>query len=642
MDISDVRRKFPQYEDIPDAALLAAVHRKFYSDIPQSEFMAKFKKSAPEPEAQTRTLAQDATRAAGLGVSDVVQGLAAIPNIVGDAANTAVNYGIRGINALGGNVPEFGLPSQALPRLLTSAGLPEPETGAEKFTSAVNKAVVGMGPLVKGAQMAGEGVKSAVPFVRSLVTNPVAEIVAAGAGAGASDITRQMGGGTAAQLIAGAVAPMGMTAAGEVARRGATAVNELRRPLTRGGAEQIAADVIGRTASKKDVALRNLAQHSALSKSGATVGVPGGAPTAAAVAGDYGLTQGQQLISRGAANPRFSERFAANNEARIRDLEKLRATDAMVEFYEKKRDDITATLRNATLSGRNVRGDVNVDAILDETFRTFRKEAAQGDDARRALDWIYGRLERAKAEGATSPADIYNGVHKDLNRLITKGVDSPDGRIRLAAGVATGIKTVIADEVEKVAPGFKNYLQHYSRLSRPIERLEVIRDKLGGDKLSKVTNALPQVTDSGASFSVSQNSMRKALEGIEKDTRLAPRQADILNRVLGDLNAETFAARGGKQPGSDTYQNMASANFMSRVFGDTLAQSGAAKVLQSPLNLINRPLESRISDIVTEAYLDPQLMERLLRKARTSRGSPDVSGLVGYGGAGLLGSVLAQ
>ena len=39
--IAEVRAKYPQYADMPDAALADALHKKFYSDIPRADFDAK-------------------------------------------------------------------------------------------------------------------------------------------------------------------------------------------------------------------------------------------------------------------------------------------------------------------------------------------------------------------------------------------------------------------------------------------------------------------------------------------------------------------------------------------------------------------------------------------------------------------------
>jgi len=39
--IAEIRQKYPQYSDMPDAALADALHGKFYSDMPKTDFYAK-------------------------------------------------------------------------------------------------------------------------------------------------------------------------------------------------------------------------------------------------------------------------------------------------------------------------------------------------------------------------------------------------------------------------------------------------------------------------------------------------------------------------------------------------------------------------------------------------------------------------
>lgn len=47
MDIKEIRAKYPQYGDISDGALVQALHKKFYSDIPYQDFEQKVFKTKP-------------------------------------------------------------------------------------------------------------------------------------------------------------------------------------------------------------------------------------------------------------------------------------------------------------------------------------------------------------------------------------------------------------------------------------------------------------------------------------------------------------------------------------------------------------------------------------------------------------------
>ena len=575
---------------------------------------------------QERGVVDSLKRAAGLTARYGVEGLASLPGLVLNPMTVAV-----------GQKPW----TQALSNTLTNIGLPEPESSGEKVSAEVSRGLAAGGPLVGLAMKAAAGARAVPGVVKVMAQAPTFEMLSQGIGGGAAQSVREAGGPEWAALGASVAAPMAVQGGVGAVKQGVKALNELRRPITKGGAEQVAADTLGRIVQDKARARTNLDDYLAKVKEGKQVGVPGSKPTAGAVAGDYGLVGGEQLISRGDANPLFANRRAENNAARLFDLEKLKATTAQVESLTAKRDTITAPLREAAFA--KAQAPVEFDRVRDVINRIRKTPEGGKQETARALDTLNDWIVARQAEGRTGARDAY-GLHQDINDLIRGKVQDEKGSIRLAAGMATEVKQALASEIEKVAPGFRKYLNTYSRLSRPIERLEIITDKLGGADLTKVTNAMPQVTADGAAYTLSQDKMRRALASINDNTRPAAAQSDVMGRVLGDLNAEAFASRGGKMPGSDTYQNIASANFVNRMLGDSIAQSGVGKLLTKSVGLPLKPFEQRINDMIVNAYLDPKEMARRLAKARTDRGATTLSGLLGSSGAtgvgGLLGGLM--
>jgi len=59
--IAEVRKQYPQYQDLSDDQLAGALHKKFYSDMPAEEFRAKIglKPPAPNRIAQAFDVASD-------------------------------------------------------------------------------------------------------------------------------------------------------------------------------------------------------------------------------------------------------------------------------------------------------------------------------------------------------------------------------------------------------------------------------------------------------------------------------------------------------------------------------------------------------------------------------------------------------
>ena len=572
-------------------------------------------------------------RGLGLGVRSVVQGPAKFAGLFVDPF----------VQAAGGRPT-----AQRVGDQLSRWGVPEPETNVEKLAGSVSEAVVGGAPITRAAQIAASGAQWVPQVVRQLAAAPGTEMASNAVGAGASELTRQAGAPPWAQAAAGAIAPLGVGAVNAVGGAVGRGANELRRPLTKAGAEQIAADSIGRMTSDKTSAIENLSQYAALKelerKSGKhLVGVPGSQPEAAAVAADYGLIGARRAVARGDAAPDFAAQAAKNNAARLDDLAKLGATEQQIAAYELRRDNVTKSLRDRAFE--KSRGPVDYAPVEARIHALAQTPQGGRQETGRALAILQKWVQDRKDAGRIRPEDAYE-LHKDINDLIRGRINDDKGVVRLSAGMATEVKQVLADVIEQQAPGFRKYLKTYDRLTKPIDRLQVITDKLGGQNLAKVTNAMPLVTPEGAGYALSQAKLRNAIPAIEAETRLAPRQSDILRRNLGELNADVMASRGGAQPGSDTYQNIAAANLVNRVLGRTLAEAGGSKLAQGPLNLLLRPLEARIQDIQAKAFQDPELMLELLKKARTQRESPTLAGLMDFSAprasGGLLGAFLAQ
>jgi len=147
-----------------------------------------------------------AVRGLGLGARNVAAGIASPVTMVGDALNTGVNLGIRGVNSLtGANIPTLKLPSQVTQNVLTAAGLPVAETPAERVAGDIQQ---GAASAITGAGLAGSAAKAvANPVARNALAqlgeNAVQQSVAGGTGAAAAGVTRELGGGPLAQLVAG-------------------------------------------------------------------------------------------------------------------------------------------------------------------------------------------------------------------------------------------------------------------------------------------------------------------------------------------------------------------------------------------------------------------------------------------------------
>lgn len=161
-------------------------------------------------------------RGLGLGGRAVVEGLAGIPDmIVAPAAGLAEALTGRNVQTT----------QQAVSGAMTSAGVPAPQTPAERIASAVQSgAASGLGGagLARGAANVLTG--GAREVARAMATGPGAQMLGgAGAGAGAQ---------TAAEMDAGPIVQIGAGLAGAMIGGGAA---NIRRPTVAATADDVAA-----------------------------------------------------------------------------------------------------------------------------------------------------------------------------------------------------------------------------------------------------------------------------------------------------------------------------------------------------------------------------------------------------------------
>lgn len=156
-------------------------------------------KSAMQSPEHHRSIGEQALRQLGLTGRYLVEGGTALPAMVGDAANAAVNLGIKGVNsATGSNIKPLGSVSGALQGGLDAAGLPNPETRGERIIGDISKAVASVPAGAAGAE--ASGVKALAPLTQKFGQQATA---AAGSGLGGSVAKEAAPDNTLVQILAG-------------------------------------------------------------------------------------------------------------------------------------------------------------------------------------------------------------------------------------------------------------------------------------------------------------------------------------------------------------------------------------------------------------------------------------------------------
>lgn len=157
-------------------------------------------------------------RDAGLSVRSGLEGIAGIPDFFGGPVRWALEKTV-------GPQTTF---TELADRLSDKIGLPEPETARERVMTDVNRALSGTVATMGAGGAAANLPGNAGLVGRFLASNPRLQVAGAAAGAGASGVTRESGGGTGAQIAAGLVGGLAPSVA-------TTAPQMVARGLVRGG-----------------------------------------------------------------------------------------------------------------------------------------------------------------------------------------------------------------------------------------------------------------------------------------------------------------------------------------------------------------------------------------------------------------------
>ena len=584
--------------------------------IAQSEQAPKEAPKAPE-----RGIGEEITRQVGLTARAIPGGVANILGIVGDPLNALVNQ------ILGTRLQTI---SGATENLMTQAGLPEPQTPAEKIVYDINRAAVGVGapaatvsraaripttaaPARVTQQEAGQIARErvAAPVERLFTENLGLQTTGAVGGSLASSLAAQAGVGPVGQVVAGlgggVLAPVSLQT---VAGRGATGAIETVRPFTEAGREVIAGNVLRQLAAEPESAAARAAEYRAR--------VPGYQPTTAQATRDVGLVSAEPVIRAMDTTGRFVAQQSGANQARMKILDVLAKDKTDLDAAIARRDEITTPVREnafnqSTVSPETFQSGValTVNKVIDDIL-----ESPAG---RRGTVIDVMKDAQADIARARTPAELYE-IRKDLRAaerglLDKSGRGGPSASAFSAANIQLNqVIKAVDDAIEAGAPGYKQYLDLYTKESRKIESI-----KAAQAFRQKVLTTTPDPIT--GDYLISQPAFTRAIREIEKGgfEGLTQTQIAVLRSVGKDLD-DGVLTRAGKMPGSDTFKNMSTANVIGgiigkQIFGET---SPFLQKVTAPLNWLYNGTDDRIRELLVDAMLDPKLASKLMSKATTT------------------------
>lgn len=607
-------------KNLSDADLKAVVEGRI-GDVSNAGLKILAGEEPAKAETPKRTTTEELTRQAGLTARAVPGGISSILGIVGDPLNALVNQ------ILGTKLQTI---SGATENLMTQAGLPVPETAVEKAIYEANKAMVGVGAPAATVQRVARAPQTFAPVrpsapevaqaARERVAAPIERIFtenlglqATGAvgGALATQLAAQAGAGPAMQIAAGLGGGVLAPASVQIPlSRGARGAVETVRPFTEAGREVIAGNVLRQLAAEPETAIARAAGYEPR--------VPGYTPTTAQATRDVGLVSAEPTIRAMDTTGRFMAQQSAANQARMTILDRMAKDQTDLQSAITKRDEVTSPLREQAFARSTVDPETFQSAIV-LTVNQKINDILQSPAGRRGT--VIDVMNDAKTDiaRARTPAELYE-IRKDL-RAAEQGLLDKSGRGGPSAGAykAANIQLnqvikAVDDAIESAAPGYKDYLNKYSKASKGIESMEsaqAFRTKV------LLTTPDPITGD----YLISQPAFTRAIREIERGgfEGLSTTQIATLKRVSKDLD-DGVLTRAGKMPGSDTFKNMSTANVIGgiigkQIFGET---SPFLQKVTAPLNWLYNGTDDRIRELLVDAMLDPKLASKLMSKATTA------------------------
>jgi hypothetical protein len=549
--------------------------------------------TSPRPEQMQIGNASDFGRQLGLTGRAALTGALAIPTMGADALTGLINV-LAGRQVMQPT-------SQGLQNLMTQIGVPTPQTPQERIVQDVTSAGFG----VAGPAAAARNMPSAVQefFTKSLGTQGAA----ATAGALASGAARESDVGPVGQTLGALMGSIGAGGAVGAAPILARTTKEVVRPFTQAGREVITGNVLRNLATDAEQAIK--------AGEAFTPKIGGYSPTTAQATRDIGLISAETPI-RGldVTGGKFGVQAAEANQARMTVLNRLAKDEDVLQSALKKRDEVTAPLREQAFANSTVDPDTFQSGIALTVNKTIDDILNSPVGKRQTVMSVLNDAKDDIARAST-PAELYE-IRKDLRAaaqgLLDKSAKNgpTSGAYRAAKPQLEAVISAVDDAIEAGATGYKDYLRKYAASSRGIERLEAAQEFK--NKVLSTTPDPSRVND----YLISQPKFLNAIRSAEKETNLSGTQLAVLRKVAEDLDSGVLP-RATKPAGSDTFKNISTANVIGglvgkQMFGDVPL---ALQKVAAPMNWLYNGTDDAIRELLVDAMLDPKLAATLMKKA---------------------------
>jgi hypothetical protein len=598
--LSEIRQQYPQYADMPDAALADALHRKFYADMPREQFNAKigFDTNTAGVGGAAGALKQGVTfgfadEAAGVGraAGRFLRSVTRDGKSVGEAWDDAGQAYNRGVGAERNSVAEFREANPGTAIALEAAG---------GFVGGAPRIVSQTAARMTSPQLLGSAFKP----------GPVLPDLAAATSAATAPLTTAQAAiqGAKAGATGGAVAGFGSGEGGLENRLQGAAIGGTVGGVA-GGSVPLVANVVGRYGGRllDGMGLRNPEAAGdrqilrAFERDAA-----GGGPSLEAVAANMARN------TRGNALPEMIPDLAGENVKNLaRDVTQMPGTARQIAQ--------TALQNRAEGQGTRLYGQVNKSLAPDEYYQaegrfleTLRKNAnAAFDDARASVPYVWSKELDALLDRPTMKEALGSAMRKAADEGEPFGVGRKGGQFMRLEDFNKG------DKIESLT------------LDAALRVKRVLDQKIETQGKNEFTGKL---NDDGRIWTALKNQFMKAVSSSDKSGKIS----DALKQYAGDAEVVSALRDGREFLKLDPEQIAASVKDMSFAERDAF-RSGVARAIKDKIDSVRDGADatrqifgnSAIRDKIKAAFDDDKAFakfESMMKRERTMAETRNLAG----------------
>ena len=292
----------------------------------------------------------------------------------------------------------------------------------------------------------------------------------------------------------------------------------------------------------------------------ATPLIPGSHPTTAQaiVGGNAGLATLERTLQAQAPQA-FDTIQQAAEAGRSNVLGKLIGTPADIQAGEVMRDAQTSAARNAAFANPTPQDAAPIASHVQGLIAANNGRPSVQAPLQRVMDQL--DVIAPQADDGTrmaNPGELYN-VRKYLNDMVAPRAAGTADDGKAAAAQLLQLKPTMDNVIEAGAPGFKNYMQQFENLSRPIDGMQYLQNL-------NLTDANGHTTLQKLDTAVKGLARNQAKDGVQLADSVTPDQAGVLTALRDDMRRQALSGR-GKGIGSDTTQKLATNALLSAVGG---------------------------------------------------------------------------